>query len=53
MPDTAMEQAKKALKKTGKLTFDPAAYTAGFLDGVKAAKIVVIESLEKYMEAPK
>lgn len=31
-------------------TYDPAAYTAGYLDGVRAAKAVVIEALDKYME---
>lgn len=52
MPDIAAE-AKRALKKTGKLTYDPAAYTAGYLDGVKAAKAMVIEALEKYGEEKK
>jgi hypothetical protein len=48
MPDTIQDAAKKALKKSGKLNMDPAAYTAGYLEGVKAAKAVVLEALEKY-----
>jgi hypothetical protein len=53
MPDTLADIAKKTLKKSGKLNMDPAAYTAGFLDGVKAANAAVIEALEKYTEAAK
>ncbi len=53
MADTLADIAKKTLKKSGKLNMDPAAYTAGFLEGVKAAKAVVIEALEKYGEEKK
>ena len=47
MPDTLAEMAKKTLKRSGKLTLDPAAYTAGFLAGYNAAEIVIIDALEK------
>lgn len=48
MPDSLADMAKAALKKSGKLTFDPAAFTAGYLAGVRDAKEVVVKALEKY-----
>ena len=53
MPDAIVDAAKRALKKSGKLTLDPAAYTAGYVEGIKAAKAVVLEALEKYGEEKK
>lgn len=50
MPDTVAEQAKVALKKSGKLNYDPAAYTAGYIAGIQAAREVMTKALEKYVE---
>lgn len=50
MPDTIVEQARVTLKKSGKLNYDPAAYAAGYLAGVQAARETVVKALEKYVE---
>ena len=49
MPDTVAEMARKSLKKSGKLNFDPAAYTAGYAEGIRVASQVVREALEKFV----
>ena len=50
MPDTVADLAKKALKKSGKLNMDPAAYAAGYVAGIQAAREVVLAAFEKYTE---
>jgi hypothetical protein len=50
VPDNVTEMAKTALKKSGKLTYDPAAYAAGYLEGIKVAKEIVVKAFEKFVE---
>jgi len=50
MPDNVTDMAKASLKKSGKLTYDPAAYSAGYLEGIRVAKELVLKAFEKFVE---